>query len=384
MIRTSVRDLWRGKLRMTMVALTAAVVAIATWSPPHAQATPPEQAKCCFEVMTYNAYLGANLQPLFQAKDLDELKRLATEAYAHVHQVDFNLRAVAIARQIVQAEPEVVALQELSFWQEVLKSNPSELRTRYDFLQILLDELERQGQPYEAESVIETFSSDPVPINDPDVAAVKWTDRNAIIVRADLPAADLSTANAMGAKFATYLPLTIVGTPIKATRAWTSVDVQVRGAWFRVFDTHFEAYSPLVRFAQVAELVRLMSASPYPIVLAGDINLYPQSAGRPEDQPAWNLLTGAGFVDTWVESDGAFPAYTAGQPDDLDCTLASTLDNTVDFVLHNADGYVDAVRHSGEIVGEDPDDCTDSTATTPRLWPSDHAGVVVGLHIPES
>lgn len=377
--RMAVRVQSRGRLRIAVAALTAAVVAIATWSPPQAQATPPEQAKCCFEVMTYNMYLGANIQPLFQAKDLDELRRLATEAYAHVHQVAFNLRAVAIAAQIAQAEPEVVALQELSLWQEVLKSNPSELTTRYDFLQILLDELERQGHPYEAASVIETFSSDPVPINDPELAAVKWTDRNAIIVRADLRASELTTANPMGAKFATYLPLTIVGTPIKATRAWTSVDVQVHGAWFRVFDTHFEAFHPLVRLAQVGELVAIMSASPYPIVVAGDINLYPQGA-RPEDQPAWNLLTGAGFVDAWMESDGAFPAYTAGQPDDLNCTLPSTLDNTVDFVLHNADGYVDAVRHSGDIVGEDPADCT---KTTPPLWPSDHAGVVVGLHTPE-
>jgi endonuclease/exonuclease/phosphatase family metal-dependent hydrolase len=381
MNRTSIEVLSRGKLRMAFVGLTAAVVAIATWSPPQAQATPPEQAKCCFEVMTYNAYLGTNLQPLFQAKDLDELRQLATRAYAHVHQVDFNLRAVAIARQIVQAEPEVVALQELSLWQEVLLSNPSELTTRYDFLQILLAELERQGHPYKVASMIDTFSSDPVPINDSEVAAVKWTDRNAIIVRADLPASELTTANPMAAKFAAYLPLTIVGTPIKATRAWTSVDVEVRGTWFRVFDTHFEAFHPLVRLAQVGELVAIMSASPYPIVLAGDINLYPRSAGRPEDQPAWNLLTGAGFVDAWVESDGAFPAYTAGQPDDLDCRLPSTLDNTVDFVLHNADGYVDAVRHSGDIVGEVAADCTESTA---HLWPSDHAGVVVALHIPES
>lgn len=377
--RTSIGVLSRGKLRVAVVGLTAAVVAIATWSPPQAHATPPEQAKCCFEVMTYNAYLGTNLQPLFQAKDLDELRRLATKAYAHVHQVNFNLRAVAMARQIVQAEPEVVALQELSLWQEVLKSNPSELTTSYDFLQILLDELARQGHPYEAASVIETFSSDPVPIDDPVIAAVKWTDRNAIFVRADLPASELTTANPMGAKFATYLPVTIVGTPIKATRGWTSVDVRVRGAWFRVFDTHFEAFHPLVRLAQVGVLVAIMSASPYPIVLAGDINLYPQGA-RPEDQPAWNLLTGAGFVDAWVESDRTFPAYTAGQPDDLDCRLPSTLDNTVDFVLHNADGYIDAVRHSGDIVGEDPADCT---KTTPPLWPSDHAGVVVGLHIPE-
>ncbi|HYU57196.1 MAG TPA: hypothetical protein VEO00_04000 [Actinomycetota bacterium] len=98
------------------------------------------------------------------------------------------------------------------------------------------------------------------------------------------------------------------------------------------------------------------------------------------DDQAWSLLIGAGFVDSWVEADES-PAFTAGQPDDLDCTLPSTLDNMVDFVLHDADGTVDAVRHSGDIVGEDPGDCTTGT---PPLWPSDHAGVVVALHLPEA
>jgi len=126
----------------------------------------------------------------------------------------------------------------------------------------------------------------------------------------------------------------------------------------------------------VGELVEIVSASPYPVVLAGDLNLYPQGA-RPEDAAAWNLLAGEGFVDAWVESGGDVPAFTAGQSDDLD-NVPSRLDNRVDFVLHNADGYIDAVPGSGDIVGEELDD---RTATTPPLWPSDHAGVVVTLHI---
>jgi len=100
---------------------------------------------------------------------------------------------------------------------------------------------------------------------------------------------------------------------------------------------------------------------------------------RPEDTAAWQVITGAGFADAWAEAMGDDPGFTAGQPDDLDCRLASTLNNTVDFVLHNADGKVDAVLHSGDIVGEDPSDCTQAMPPLPPLWPSDHAGVVVTL-----
>jgi hypothetical protein len=80
-----------------------------------------------------------------------------------------------------------------------------------------------------------------------------------------------------------------------------------------------------------------------------------------------------------VRVRGALPGYTAGQPnDDLDCTVIPILDNRVDYVLHNDDGDLDAVRSSGDLVGEDPLDCTD---TDPPLWPSDHLGVVVRMLI---
>ena len=358
--------------RVTVALIAASTLAVATWSVP-AHATPPEHARCCLKVMTYNMYLGANLQPLFGVSDPEDVPGIVDGLWAHVQQVDFNVRAVAIARRIAEAQPDVVGLQELSVYQTAPLSNPDQLSTEYDFLQILLDELARQGSPYRAVSVIETFSRS-LPSS---TEWVRWTDRNAIIVRDDLTPAELTTASPMGAKFATPLPVQIAGTTIELTRGWASVDVRFQGAWLRVLDTHFEAFHPLVRQAQVGELATLTSSSPYPVILAGDINLYPEGQ-RPMDQTAWDLLTRAGFVDSWLESRSGLPAYTAGQPDDLNCTLASTLDNTVDFVLHDTDGAVDAVRHSGDIVGEDPSDCT---RTTPPLWPSDHAGVVVRLLI---
>ncbi len=371
--RTSTSRPSLGRLRGALAALTvAAVVAIAT-GPARALATPPEQAERRFEVMTYNVYLGANLRPLFGITDPIKLIDAAAAVFAHVDQVDFNVRAVAIARQIVEASPDVVGLQELSLWQTAPLSNPAQLTTRYDFLQILLDELERQGQPYRAVSVNENFSG-ALPISFTTLG--KFTDRNAIIVRADLPTSELKTSNPMEGDFDTSLDVPIGGTTIEVQRGWASVDVTIRGKWYRFFDTHFEAFQPVIRLGQVGELVAIMSTSPYPVVLAGDLNLYPQGA-RPEDAPAWNLLAGAGFVDAWVESGGAVPSFTAGQSDDLD-NVPSALDNTVDFVLHDSDAYVDAVPSTGDLVGEELDD---RTATVPPLWPSDHAGVVITLHI---
>ena len=106
----------------------------------------------------------------------------AAKIFAHVEQVDFNVRAVALAREIIDADPDVVSLQELSLWQTAPLSNPRDVTTRYDFLAILLRELERQGSPYEAAVVNPTFSG-ALPIGATTLAM--FTDRNATIVRAD-------------------------------------------------------------------------------------------------------------------------------------------------------------------------------------------------------
>jgi hypothetical protein len=73
----------------------------------------------------------------------------------------------------------------------------------------------------------------------------------------------------------------------------------------------------------------------------------------------------------------ASSALHGGQTDDLD-NVPSILDNTVDYVLYDADLEIEAVEDSCDIAGEELDDRTD---TVPALWPSDHAGVVVEMHI---
>jgi endonuclease/exonuclease/phosphatase family metal-dependent hydrolase len=140
-----------------------------------------------------------------------------------------------------------------------------------------------------------------------------------------------------------------------------------------VIDTHLEGFAPAIREAQVAELVGMIAAADHSVVLAGDLNVYPEGY-RVVDAEEWQLFDSVGLVDSWVEA-GEAPGSTAGQSDDLD-NVPSALDNMVDFVLHDSADTVEAVDSSGHIAGEELEDRTD---TVPPLWPSDHAGIVVTL-----
>src|SRR6185312_4711682 len=63
-------------------------------------------------VMTRNLYLGANLDPIVQAKSAPEAFAAVKDAWAHVQANDFPRRARAIAREIAAAKPDFVGFQE--------------------------------------------------------------------------------------------------------------------------------------------------------------------------------------------------------------------------------------------------------------------------------
>ena len=187
-----------------MLALAAILGVLgALLAPALAQARPPVQAQRPFEVMTFNVYLGTDLSPLFAITDPAQLIPAAAAAYQHVVDTDFNERGEAIAEQIAEASPDVVGLQEVSLWQTAPLSDPSAVTTQYDFLAILLDELEEQGHPYEAVSVNETFSAS-LPISMTTLCI--WTDRNVILVR-DRQGPMVITNNAVGGKYVAALPV---------------------------------------------------------------------------------------------------------------------------------------------------------------------------------
>ncbi len=179
-----------GHGRRLIVAATAALLTLAPGvgaSAAEAGSTAPERAQRQFVVMTQNLYLGANLQPLFGKSGLD-LIRTAAATYAHVVQTDFPDRAQAIAKEIAAKRPEVVGLQEVYLFKR--GPDPAHLETTYDFLTILLGALSDHGASYRAVAVGTHFSG-ALPIGvTADGTLTPWaslTDRDAIIVRTDLP-----------------------------------------------------------------------------------------------------------------------------------------------------------------------------------------------------
>jgi len=363
MLRT--RQKYMGLRAIAVLATAALAVVLAA---PAMADTPPAQAQRRLRVATYNLYIGANLAPLLMAPP-EAIPEMAGDIWEHVQATDFRIRAEAIADLIVEEHPYLVGLQEVALWQT--GPSPGTLTTRYDFLQILLDELAERGAPYEA-TAVNPFLTGMLPMSTdatPDTW-VRFTDRNAIIKRADLEDETLFVTNPVSAVFDADIDLTILGQPFSVTRGYATVDVQFRGKWIRFATTQPEAYSVDIRKLQAHELVETLATSPYDVVLAGDINSERDFTGD-----SYQILTAAGYTDVWTETMPGVPHYTASFGDDL-VGPPTELDHTVDYVLRSAVGTIDGVDGEGEIIGEEVDD-----QTSTGWWPSDHAGVATTVRI---
>lgn len=352
----------RAVLRILAVLLVGVVVPSATVS--SASASPYGQRRV--DVASYNLYLGANLQPLFAATP-ETVAGLAQAVWDHVEQVDFRVRAQAIAKLIDGADTDVVGLQEVALWER--GPSPTTLQPVHDFQQILLDALAARGESYRVVAVTRNFQSPPVPLASGGLA--RFTDRDVILVRSG-PPATVKVSNPQAALFAAriQLPNPLLSVPI--VRGWTSVDVKFRGKSFRFVNTHLEAFSAGVRNLQAQELAALLAGSPLPIVLVGDLN------SRPDDTAgAYGILTGALHLeDAWVRVHGPDGGFTSGQTDDLNLP-ESRLTHRIDYVLYQPVG-IRAV--AAEVLGEEQRDRTPPLPGAPfGLWPSDHAGVAATL-----
>jgi endonuclease/exonuclease/phosphatase family metal-dependent hydrolase len=342
-----------------------------------------------FRAMTQNLYLGANLTPIFGATGAD-LIIAGAAIYDHMLQVDFPARAEAIAGLVAEEAPDVLGLQEVALWHE-LQATPGgwEVTETVDYLSILLDALAAAGAPYRVVALNENFSNAtfPLPITFDLSTAATLTMRDAILVRDDLQTSQLRVLGSASGNYASTILVPSPGdpsAPLPVLRGWSYIDVKLRGKVYRFANTHLEAFAPagcdpgggpslafpFVRNQQAQELVDLLAASPYPVVLSGDLNALP-------DDPcdAMAIFRANGFLDAWAVAMPGTPAHTSGQTDDLN-NVPSQLDHQVDYVLYDSPRVLDSVMGSGEILGEELDDRTPS-----GLWPSDHAGLAVTMHI---
>jgi endonuclease/exonuclease/phosphatase family protein len=319
------------------------------------------------KVMTRNLYLGADLLPAIAARSVPEMMAAVAGIYSEVRYTGFPQRAKVLAREIHDAAPDLIGLQEAPIWFSGPLLDPAPAtRVEYDFLEILRTELAAIGTPYDVvraqpESDIEA------PAGAPYSEDIRLLDRDVILVRAGL-GDRVRLSNAQSGTFPTLLPLPTAGGLFVSRRGWVSVDAVVGGRSFRFVDTHLEAFQPLVRAAQAAELLAgpILGAPAGRVVLAGDLNSGPDLPDV-QDRLAFGLLTLLGMVDTWAVAHPGDPGYTSSFGPRLDEPI---LETRIDHVMTRG-----GIRVAGsKVTGTDP-----AHKTPGGLWPSDHAGVVATL-----
>ena len=146
---------------LTLSALTTmsllAAVAQAQW--------PEGKAKVQVEVMTRNIFLGADLGPALGAGGFEEFIEANGGILREVDETNFPLRAQGLAEEIKRKKPDLIGLQEVAWWRTGPVAIPPALTggpfgavtTEYDFLEILLDELEARGMSYDPAVVKDEF-----------------------------------------------------------------------------------------------------------------------------------------------------------------------------------------------------------------------------------
>ncbi|MFF4573090.1 endonuclease/exonuclease/phosphatase family protein [Streptomyces sp. NPDC001410] len=323
-------------------------------------AAPAQAGTRQLKVATYNIYLGADLEPLVLAQTPQELVARAGIAYDQMVATDFPSRARTISRLLRNERPEVIGLQEVALW----KKGPlgGSLHTTYDFLDILLRELRRAGLHYRA-AAVDTTGSTTLPISATEQAS--FTDREAILVQDGLPVTN-AQSHLYAAKAVFTTPF---GVTFTARRGWSAVDVVLKGkpARVRVATTHLQPGVQVVRNAQAQELYAALAQSPYPVTALGDFNALPTEAPGP-----YGTFTAGGYDDAWRTTHGPGGGFTAVQDPDLR-NLPSKLSSRIDYVFYQPAHLSAASAH---LIG---DKVRDRTPT--GLWPSDHAGLAVGLRL---
>jgi hypothetical protein len=372
------------RVRRLSVLVLAALVATAVVAPATSQA-----AKV--RVMSRNIYLGADLGPGTAATNLQELVNAAGTIINEVDANHFEIRAQGLAREIRNQNADLVGLQEAAHWRQAdcsgspLPPSATETYPNGDFLELLLDELNSDGQRYRLVVAQPEFDFQVWANADGNEGTAapgclfggefqgRLTMRDAILAKVGTR---VKTSNAAGGHFNTLLQVTPGGVPIDVTRGWTRVDATVGNApKFRFVNTHFEAFDSQaanptnqsttvgrgrVRLAQANDLIAPSgpASSNLPVVLLGDLN----SDVRTTVQPG-------GFKERGT--------YTP-----LSCCLNSSLltelgggavadfDHLVDHVMTNAPTKVKRVRST--VTGRRP---------VNGFWSSDHAGIASVLNI---
>ncbi len=317
--------------------------------------------------------------------------------------------------------PDLVGLQEVALWRTGPASPPrnkpgsppesfTAKTVTYDYLQLLMNQLNKGKQRYRVVKVTEEFDFEGPANYDDDPIGIgelngRLTMRDAILAKVG---SDIKTRNADGGNYSTFYSPVISGLQVTVDRGWNSTEVKVRNSpWFKFVNTHLESFgddknkvrdcmpdvvlpNPVsIRCSQAKELAEnVIAPSSLPVVLTGDLNsddntvltsncpsaantagtLPGNNGGVCGDTFAYNALLANGMVDVTTE-------------DVMSCCLKS------DILTADQGGIEDFDHHIDHVMTNNPARVkglrTSITGLTPvnGFWNSDHAGVYSLLRV---
>jgi endonuclease/exonuclease/phosphatase family metal-dependent hydrolase len=370
----------RGKRLVLLAALTGLIAFLSSLL----AGAQPQQGRSV-RIMTQNMNIG-NLGTITRATP-DRLPAAFAQFYTETVATKPKERAASIAKEIKNAAPDLVALQEVGILRKGSGATPNDPKipateVAHDQLQLLRAALSDAGEHYDTVAIVPNTD---VQFSSTLDFVVRITDRTVILARASSNRLKLSNV-----QVEQFLRQPIVSSQLTGRFGWGSVDVEVGDRRFRFASTHLtpvELSQPeliAIQKAQASELIQsagkpdLPGGSVLPVVYAGDFNTV---AGLDTYKI---LVDNSSRIDAWLKKNpmASCPEpRPAGDHDRSGCTCCqdphlnnpmSQLDHRVDLVIVPRDTEI----VEAELVGADQPDQTSG------LWPSDHAGLVATFKPP--
>ncbi len=346
------------------------------------------------KVMSRNLYLGADLTPAIQSTSTESFIEANGGIVRQVEATNFPVRAKGLAKEILGEEPDLVGLQEVALWREappslgpVFSGKPEATKVKYDFLKLLLAQLNKGKALYRPVVVQDEFdfeapaNANGLPGDGPGGTGLlanaevngRLTMRDVILARIG---AGVVTSNPKSGHFSKLLVVKVAGAKeISVTRGWTSVDATVRGSRKLHFvNTHLEAFDneaeyPSVRAQQAGELVAPdgPATSKLPVILVGDLNSDVKTEVKPGDGQAYRVMTKAGFRERATSKP---TGCCVDSSYDLKTGSNKEMNHKVDHIMTNDPKHVKLL-----------DSAVTGRSKNNGYWDSDHAGLASVLNV---
>jgi endonuclease/exonuclease/phosphatase family metal-dependent hydrolase len=277
-------------------------------------------------------------------------------------------RTALLATKVAAEQPDLLTLQEATLWRTGATVDTA-TTVLFDQLELLRSDLAADGVPYD---IVAVNALTDVALPKASGGAFRFTDRNVLLVRADLHRPMFHLSDVQANIFTAENPLGGLEIP----SGYISAIVHSGDRDFRLITTHLQTAiegdpaATAVQLAQAQEILGEVKKGQMPTVIAGDFNsdaIAGTTGLGPDNTGTAALIEAAGYADTWSALNSTngptWPFYLEDQyPPPF--VISSTPFERIDLIF-SKDLDVTHVEHV--VVPGSP-------STAP--FASDHAGVI--------